>query len=311
MNAAGGSPARWGTAAVLALATLVLSVASALPLVLAPLAALLLAVPPRRWQFLLAGAVLWVATVFATGGPLGEVNRGWAVMVAGAFLLATLLRPQWSLTARALATVLGSVVGAAAWLAASARWPALDGALREHFRAVAQATLAQLQAGAPESAWTTQFAAAAETVARAQWTLFPAMLALQTLAALGLAWWLFCRFRRPEERWSELRPLRDFRFHDQLVWLVIGGVVLVLLPLGAVALRVGWNLLFFMGGLYVLRGLAVFAFLTAGTPPLLLLLLALFAGLFLYPLVLTAALLVGLGDTWLDVRGRVALATRS
>ena len=74
--------------------------------------------------------------------------------------------------------------------------------------------------------------------------------------------------------------------------------------------RAGWNALFFMGSLYALRGVAVFLFLVSGAPTILSVIFGVLAALFLYPLVLTAALLVGLGDTWLDVRSRVAAAAR-
>ena len=63
-----------------------------------------------------------------------------------------------------------------------------------------------------------------------------------------------------------------------------------------------------MGGLYALRGLAVFVFLVGGAPTLFTVIFGVLAAIFLYPLVLTAAVLVGLGDTWLDVRARAVAA---
>jgi hypothetical protein len=79
-----------------------------------------------------------------------------------------------------------------------------------------------------------------------------------------------------------------------------------MVPAGAVGL--GRNLLLFMAGLYLLRGFAVFVFLLAGAPTMLTLLLVVMAVLLMYPMVLVAALLMGLGDTWFDVRARVAAA---
>ena len=58
-----------------------------------------------------------------------------------------------------------------------------------------------------------------------------------------------------------------------------------------------------MGGLYVLRGLAVVLALTGGVS---------FSGILLFvlglalvaPLILIGALIIGLGDTWVDLRAR-------
>jgi hypothetical protein len=79
-------------------------------------------------------------------------------------------------------------------------------------------------------------------------------------------------------------------------------------PLGEGAARAGYNLLLFMSALYALRGLAVFVFLARGAPTATSIVLGALATLLFYPVVFTAALLVGLGDTWLDVRGRVVAA---
>src|SRR5690606_13041868 len=146
--------------------------------------------------------------------------------------------------------------------------------------------------------------------AELQWRLFPAVLGLQSLAALALASWGVARARRREALPFRLRPLREFRFNDQLVWVVIAGLLLVVLPLGAVATRIGVNALFFMGALYALRGLGVFFFLAGTAPSIGLVVLGVLAAIVLNRVVLTAALLVGLGDTWLDIRGRAKLAPR-
>jgi hypothetical protein len=87
--------------------------------------------------------------------------------------------------------------------------------------------------------------------------------------------------------------------------------MLVVLPLGELASRLGYNALLFMGALYALRGLGVFVFLSGGAPSFLTIVFVGLAVVFLYPLVLTAVLLVGVGDTWLDVRARAAMAERT
>ena len=131
--------------------------------------------------------------------------------------------------------------------------------------------------------------------------LFPALLALESLAALALAWAVYHRLGRVRLG-PPLAPLKEFRFSDQLVWGLVAGMLLVVTgvaPLGAL----GGNLLLFFGVLYALRGLGVVLwFLAPGR-----LVMALLIGFaVLFWLVLgVLALGVGVGDTWLDWRRRV------
>ena len=99
-------------------------------------------------------------------------------------------------------------------------------------------------------------------------------------------------------------PLRDFRFNDHLVWLFIGGLVVLGLGPGEAAERAGTNMVVFMGGLYALRGAAVVVFLSGGLS-LMGFVLVLIGVVLLPPLLLFGALVIGLGDTWLDLRSRV------
>ncbi len=136
--------------------------------------------------------------------------------------------------------------------------------------------------------------------------IFPAVLGLASLSALGFAWWLHKRLgRNPEEG---IGPLREFRFNDQLIWVLILGI-LALLASSGVLERIGANAVVFMGALYALRGAAVVLFLTGG--------ISLFGGvlllvgfLFVAPFVILGAVFFGLGDTWFDLRARRA-STRS
>jgi hypothetical protein len=67
--------------------------------------------------------------------------------------------------------------------------------------------------------------------------------------------------------------------------------------------RVGSNAVAFMGALYALRGAAVFVFVSGGFSWFGYVMTAL--GLFLLtPVVLGAAMVIGIGDTWLDLRRR-------
>lgn len=311
METTGGSArGGWGTAAALFGVVLFLAVLNAVPLVVLPLALLLLALPGQRsWRQVALGALLAALALALPGGPLGPLSQGWALLLGGGFLLATVSRPGLGVLPRALLALGLALAAGLVWLAASGGWAEVDGMVREHLRNVAAVALRNL--GGPEagSEAAAQLAGTAEQVALLQWRVFPAILGLQSLGALALAAWWAARIRRDAA--LRLRPLREFRFHDQLVWVLVAGLVLVSLPLGALATRVGYNALLFMGGLYAVRGVGVFVFLAGGAPSLLTILFGALAAIFLYPLVLTAAVLVGLGDTWFDVRERAALAPRA
>jgi hypothetical protein len=305
---AGGGRTRWTTAAALAAAVVFLSVLDAVPLVAVPTAILLAALSfPRRWKWLALATVLWVVGLALPGGPLGGMSRAWALLLGVSFLALTLARPAWSVLSRSLLSLGLALVLAAAWITVSGDWSTLDAHVREQLLTVSSLAFSGLKPeGAPSAV--EQLAATARRVALLQWNVFPAILALQSLAALALGSWAVSRIRRGENDPFEIRPLREFRFNDQLVWLLVVGLVLLALPLGGLAPRLGYNALLFMGGLYALRGLAVFVFLAGGAPTLFTVIFGVLAAIFLYPLVLTAAVLVGLGDTWLDVRGRAAAA---
>ncbi len=106
--------------------------------------------------------------------------------------------------------------------------------------------------------------------------------------------------------------LRSFRFSDHLVWVLLLGLALLLAPVGAMADRVGGNVVFFMSALYALRGLAVLLSLIGGMSVVAGVLGGL-AMLIVYPIlavVLLVMFAVGLSDTWLNVRGRIEARRR-
>ena len=101
-------------------------------------------------------------------------------------------------------------------------------------------------------------------------------------------------------------PLREFGFSDHLIWVFIGGLLLLLLPVGELASRVGQNALAFMGGLYVLRGVAVLVWLVpAAMVSCWSAVLWAMLALFFYPVLIGLALVLGLSDTWLHIRRRI------
>jgi hypothetical protein len=142
------------------------------------------------------------------------------------------------------------------------------------------------------------------SAAELQVKLYPAMLALASLAALGIAWWAHGRLGRGER--NPLPPLREFRFRDELVWLLVSAIVLLVFPRNQLAARAGQNLLAFMGALYALRGGAVLLALGGGAPGPVGILFGALLLLFMTPFVMATTFLVGVSDTWLDLRARRA-----
>jgi len=136
-------------------------------------------------------------------------------------------------------------------------------------------------------------------------SLLPALLALESLAALALAWSVYHRLATVAIG-PQFRQLREFRFNDQLIWGLAVGLTILFLPPFQEARNVGFNLLVFFGALYLLRGVGVLSWISRGrgVATILILLTA-----FATPLVVALALCVGVGDTWMDWRKKIQPAT--
>jgi hypothetical protein len=273
-------------------------------------------------------AVLMTMQTQAAATPFQNLARGWSLLLGGAFGLVCLFgarRPVFSraLTALAIAltfaiimTFVGPVTPTIASKTVAAElerrnaetmktlddfitahpqeWEDLSGRLPQ-IKALPGETGKQLQ----------QFSSAGLAV-------FPALLALESLAALALGWATYHRLGRTRLG-LPLGKLREFRFNDQFVWGLIAGLTIVLLPTLATLTGIGRNLLVFFGALYAMRGLGVLTwFLAPGT--LAVTLLIGFVMLFLpvlsavavlaFMALAVAAIGLGLGDTWADWRSR-------
>lgn len=293
----------WGRAGALFVATLMFSVFGPLVLVLIPFACLVFSSPAKRALPVMAGALgMVVALAGVTRSGLWYVERGWTIILGGCFAAVTLRWPERKFLPRALLAL--AISGAGAWAAlglSPRRWAIIDGMVAARLRDGVSTSLEALRVlrdgtPLPGTVITTVFQAA-------EWqsNLFPAMLGLSSLAALGTAWWIYVRLVRGSG--EGLGELRDFRFDDQLVWLLVAGAALFIVQPDGAAGRVGLNLLAFMGALYALRGAGVAVTLTRGVSALGWVLLAL-AFLLLAPFLFAAALLIGLSDTWMDIRAR-------
>src|SRR5688500_1443842 len=266
---------------------------------------------------LLAGWTL-SRPMLGTSPQFDALARGWSLIVAACFGLVCCLAGSRAFFSRALAavavalavalviivatrgdtvreTILGELTVRAtpttsafeAAMSASPRWSALT-ARDTSAAQVATGFVKVIQAAAPAAAG-----------------VFPALLGLESLLMLALAWALFHRLSRVRIG-VPLAPLREFRFNDQLVWGVILAFTLLLLPTLEMLRAAGWNLLLFFGGLYAVRGFGVLAwFLSPGRLALTIIVLL----LFMFPLLGALAFGLGLGDTWLDWRSRARPTT--
>jgi Predicted membrane protein (DUF2232) len=267
-------------------------------------------------------AVIWLAVSVwillqpagSPGTPYDQMARGWAVLLAASFGLVSL----WSATSpffvRALAAVgLATGVGFLIALSSPSGIARFQHAAGEEFTRRVSNTVERIQQSmdTPEwkqlaakvpslDTWNDESEAAMRSIPDHTASLLPALLALESLAALALGWGIFQRLS-PVKIGPQLSPLTEFRFNDQLVWGVAVGATLCLLPAFAEGRNAGLNLLVFFGVLYLIRGLGVLAWIARGR-------YAVIVILSLIPQVCimlgVLALALGLGDTWLDLRRR-------
>ena len=292
----------WPRAAWLFAAVLATSVLQPGVLVAVPLLVLLGLKRIRGTSVLLVATGAMLLAIVGPRDSLWFVERAWALMIGGLFVSVTMVRPQWALSTRSLVSVLASAVFSTLMLSVQGTaWFAIDWIMTDRLRAGfatwmdAMVVLRQGEAVSPA------LASAIYQMVEAQTAVFPAMIGLQSMAALGVAWWLYNRVVRGSDH--GVGPLGPFRFNDHLVWFMIVGLLLLATSAGSALTRVGANLTVFMGALYALRGVGVVLFVSGG---LSLFSYSMFALGFLFaaPVVVGFAVLIGMADTWLDLRAR-------
>lgn len=272
---------------------------------------LVLFAPGTGFFPILAAAVAFgLAFVGEAGGALWYLDRGWAIMVGGWFATVVGLWPTWTFFPLALVAVGCALVSMWVLLSAMGGVETAEQFVAERIRSDMQYTL-EMFGNVPEGQGF--FGEAVRVTAESQMTflpalaeariaVLPALMGLSALASLGVAWWMHQRLVKGTG--DGLGAIRDFRFPDPLIWVMIVGIVLMLTgEWGEGAGRVGTNMVAFMGGLYSLRGAGVLLALVGslsfwGG-------LAITAGaLFVGPYLLAAAMVVGLSDSWFDLRAR-------
>jgi hypothetical protein len=281
-------------------------------LVVAPLAALLGVQRPTRRDAVTAAVLVALVAVLCAGpaDSFVQLERAWLVLLTASLAVVLVSGRRGSFVAASLAAVAGAG-GAAVVLATFTQlsWGKLVWLAERHYGLQVSWLLARLAEAPGGSDLLTSLQGSLTLGVRIVSTLFPGLLLLQSFAALALAWALYHRVaRRPQG--EPLGALAAFRFNDHLIWGVAGSLFVLVLP------RLGWinalggNLLVFFSGLYVVRGVAVLSAAAAagviGGP--IAIVAATFVTLFLMPVAALAALALGLTDTLMDWRRRLARA---
>lgn len=301
----GERPGRgWPRAAGLLGVTLATAVVQPSLLIAVPFVALAAVLGMRgTGTFIAAALAMMLLAAGVPGDGVWFLERAWAVLVAGWFAAVTLRRPSASFSSRALASVAGAVgVTSLLLTLRSGAWQTLEWTVQDRMAAGVDTALEAMRVLSGGEALPPALVTAVYETVEAQLAVYPAMLAVASMSGLGVAWWLYRRLAQGDDQ--GLGALREFTFNDHLVWLFIGGLLLLFSMEREVLVRIGANAVVFMGALYVLRGAGVIMFLSGGFSVFGYVLLAL--GLvFVPPLVLTGAMVVGIGDTWMDVRARV------
>ena len=271
-------------------------------------------------RFLLAlswmALAVWILVTALPGAPgFVAVSKGWALLVVATFGVVSIMNPRQPFFPRALSAIgLAFAVGFTLVLFAAKRPDSVERTVRDEYSRRVDVWLADWESVSQTREWQqlTRDNPGMETLARESSDrlrqlppitarLYPALLALESLAVLALAWGLYHRVSRARIG-PPLAALREFRFNDQLVWGLVAGITAVAVPTLTAFRVAGLNLLVFFGALYALRGLGVLTWFFA--PGRLMVALTIALAIFMWPLLGVFALGIGLGDTWLDWRSR-------
>lgn len=272
----------------------------------------------EKVSFALSWTAVAIWMLAQNAGPSGSsydfLARGWTLLLASCFGLSAVLATGVPFFPRAISS-LGIAMFIAFGVAASGSGGArrISDVIKSEFGRRNAESFASLQQVSETKGWKDLTAKSpslgnladdSEQQLRAiperSSLLLAALLGLESLAALALAWSVYHRFATAPAG-PALGRLKEFTFNDQLVWGLAVGATIFLLPPFVEGRGAGLNLLVFFGALYVLRGLGILAWMTKGRALVVVLVLA---TLLAWPLVGILALGLGLGDTWLDWRKR-------
>jgi hypothetical protein len=272
---------------------------------LGPLAALSLLSRPStlRESLWLGASTAWLAIwLWQPGGVAVQALRAVGVLATGGFVALSLARPA-PVFHRALAATVAAFAALVLWCAAfGVGWSRLEAAisreLGQAIGAVARQAEVALGSDAAVPLWQTAEAA------RGWAPIVPGVVFVQAVLGLTLGWMLHHSIaKRPIG--ESAAPFAAFRFSDQLIWLPVAGLALALLPGGGITQDVGANLVLIAIALYAARGMAVVRS-GAGRVGVPATTAAAIAAFVFLPFVVGGLTLLGLADTWLDFRRRMA-----
>jgi len=298
----GGPERRWLRPLGLFGVVVALSVGHPLLVVMVAFGLLTLLSPGARVVSVLATATaLGLAFVGEPDGALWYMERGWAILVGGWFAVMISVWPASPVLLPAMAAVVGALVSAWFLLSSIGGLEVAEWYVAERIRGGLEASLRLL-----EGVWGAEVASATSEglggIGEVQLVVLPALLGLSALAALGVAWWMHIRITTGSK--DALGSFPEFRFPDPMIWVMIAGLGLMLAGDWSVGWgRVGTNLAAFMGGLYTFRGVAV-ALALVGRMSFLRVLALMVGVVFAGPFLLAAAMVVGVSDSWFDLRSR-------
>jgi len=252
----------------------------------------------RLWlSAILAWTVFWLVE---PGGIATQIIRGSGVILTGAFVASVLWRPER----------LGRNVGiaVAVGLAGTLWWTWLLGVTWERVAfGLTRATWATYQAMARsmtvfDGPGTVEDAAAGIELAV---TLFPGLTVLAAVAGLLVAWAVYQRVAL-HPMGKPAAPFTSFRGSDHLLWGMVVPLAMLISPAGETADLVAINALLVFGTVYATRGAAIVTWFMRSKSPLGSVGLGLLAvaALFVLPIAGSGLLLLGIVDTWIDIRRR-------
>ena len=254
----------------------------------------------KRPRVVLAVGVATLLILIGTRDAIWFVERAWAMIAAGWFAFFTLRRPAWTLSGRALAAVAAAALTVtAAMLARPGAWSSFDIVVAERLGEALDRLFGAISFVRGGEGIGPTLTLALQATLEAQLMVFPALTAVSTVAALSVTSWLYMRLLGSDR--TSLKPLATFRFNDHWLWPFLTG--LAVLALGGLDSpdRLALNVVVFVGALFALRGMAVISFLSGRYRRIAYSAMAL-VGLFAWPGLLGAALVVGLADVWIDPR---------
>ncbi len=290
--------------------TITLASAGAIPL--AGLLALSRPRDPREFAVLAGSATLAGWWLMNTGELPGQFMRASALLAGVTFVALTVLtrisavhRILTALAAAAVAVTGALIVLRSSW-AELAWW--VQFRVGQATRAVIGAIWAGDDAGvAAQMSNPGQIQGWLESTVTLSAQLYPAIVAITVGVAMYIAAALYRRVAR-HPRGSPLGRLADFRFSEHLGWMAVAALTIVVIP-PLVGLRTAaTNVLVVSGIVYALRGIAVAAFTVeiVGTGGWILSFAITLVIFLLLPVVLGGAVVLGVVDSGMDLRRRIA-----